>query len=251
MIKKIKKRIHNLFFKEFERKIIVQSNQSDFSKLEETIIDKVSPFTLTNPERLVSFIRAVDYIVKNKINGSIVECGVWKGGSIMASLYKLKDLGLENRDIYLYDTFEGMSEPLDIDTSIRGESATKAFKTKDAVWDKIECSSSLDEVISNVATVGYSKEKLKFVKGKVEDTIDKLNAPEEIAILRLDTDWYESTKHELEMLFPKLVKGGVLIIDDYGHWQGCKKAVDEYFLENNIQMLLSRVDYTCRIGIKL
>ncbi|TMM31355.1 macrocin O-methyltransferase [Polaribacter aestuariivivens] len=250
MVQKIKKKIHNLFFKEFQKKVIIQSNHSDFSDLENDIIKKVTPYTLTNPERLVSLLRALDYINQNQINGSIVECGVWKGGSIMAGLYKLKNLNDESRDIYLYDTFEGMSEPLEIDKSIRGESATNAFKSQDQVWDRIECLSPLEEVVENVNSVGYSSEKINFIKGKVEDTINKTNAPKEIAILRLDTDWYESTKHELEMLFPKLAKGGVLIIDDYGHWQGCKKAVDEYFSKNNIQMYLSRVDYTCRIGVK-
>ena len=75
--------------------------------------------------------------------------------------------------------------------------------------------------------------------------------PDKIAVLRLDTDWYESTMHEMVYLYPILVKGGVIIIDDYGHWKGCKKAVDEYLLKQNIKLLLNRVDYTCRIGIKL
>jgi O-methyltransferase len=83
----------------------------------------------------------------------------------------------------------------------------------------------------------------------VEDTIPA-SVPEQIALLRLDTDWYESTKCELEILFPRLVKGGVIIIDDYGCWQGARKAVDEYFNKNNIAILLNRMDDTGRIGIK-
>ena len=75
--------------------------------------------------------------------------------------------------------------------------------------------------------------------------------PSGIALLRLDTDWYESTKHELEHLYPLLVSGGVIIIDDYGHWKGAKKAVDEYIKDNNLPLLLNRIDYTGRIGIKL
>jgi hypothetical protein len=86
--------------------------------------------------------------------------------------------------------------------------------------------------------------------GKVEDTIPA-DIPEKIALLRLDTDWYESTKHELIHLFPRLQKGGVLIIDDYGFWKGARKAVDEYFAENNIQILLNRIDDTGRMAIKL
>ncbi len=81
------------------------------------------------------------------------------------------------------------------------------------------------------------------------DTIPK-NVPEKISILRLDTDWYESTKHELNNLFPRLVSGGILIIDDYGHFQGSKKAVDEYFEENKISSFLFRIDYTGRLFVK-
>lgn len=97
---------------------------------------------------------------------------------------------------------------------------------------------------------GYSFNNIVFIKGKVEDTLIKEAQPEKISLLRLDTDWYESTKAELEHLFPKLEKEGVLVIDDYGHWQGARKAVDEYFSKNKINILLNRVDYTCRMGIK-
>ena len=84
----------------------------------------------------------------------------------------------------------------------------------------------------------------------MEDTIPK-NSPEKISILRLDTDWYESTKHELEYLFPRLSSGGILIIDDYGHFKGAKKAVDEYFTKNKIQYFLNRIDYTGRLIVKI
>jgi hypothetical protein len=91
---------------------------------------------------------------------------------------------------------------------------------------------------------------VRFVKGLVEDTLPS-SAPESIALLRLDTDWYESTRHELIHLFPRLVSGGVLILDDYGHWQGARKALDEYFEEHGVKMLLNRIDYSARIGVKL
>ena len=82
----------------------------------------------------------------------------------------------------------------------------------------------------------------------MEDTIPK-KAPQMISLLRLDTDWYESTRHELIHLFPRIAPFGVIIIDDYGHWQGVREAVDEYIRENNIKILLNRVDYTGRIGV--
>ena len=100
----------------------------------------------------------------------------------------------------------------------------------------------------SVGSINYPAHKIHFIKGKVEDTIPE-QSPEKIALLRLDTDWYESTKHELIHLFPRLAIGGVIIIDDYGHWQGARKAVDEYLAEHQIALMLHRVDVTARIGI--
>ena len=98
---------------------------------------------------------------------------------------------------------------------------------------------------------GYPEEKIHFVQGRVEETIPA-SAPDSISLLRLDTDWYESTKHELVHLFPRLSPSGVIIIDDYGHWKGCRKAVDEYFdTGDHPQLLLNRVDYSCRIAVKV
>lgn len=253
MIKKIKKKIYNRFFREYQKSNIsnLVINYSDIQNDEKQIIDEVREYTLTSPERIVSLIRAIKHIERFDIVGDIVECGVWKGGSMMAALKALGNLKSFTREIYLYDTFEGMSEPTEVDKSVRGESATKAFFNKDEVWSRIECFSTLNEVENNISKIDYPNEKIHFVKGKVEDTIPKVKIPEKIAILRLDTDWYESTKHELEHLYPRLVKGGIIIIDDYGHWQGCKQAVDEYFFENNIELFLQRIDYTCRMGVKI
>lgn len=108
----------------------------------------------------------------------------------------------------------------------------------------------LEAVKRVVLGTGYDEQNVVFVKGKIEETVPA-QVPERIALLRLDTDWYESTRHELVHLFPRLVRGGVLIIDDYGHWQGARKATDEYFRENGISLLLNRIDFSARIGIKL
>ena len=243
--KKIKKKIFNKFFSEY--RIVQKNNYSDFTAEELRIIERVKAYTMTSPERIVSLLRAINYIEESNIEGSIVECGVWKGGSMMAALLALKG---QTRDIYLYDTFEGMSEPTKEDKSYKNESAKEAFLNKDDYWKRIECYSTLEEVEHNIYNVGYPKNKINFIQGKVEETIPE-TIPEKIAILRLDTDWYESTMHEMVHLFPKLVPGGVIIIDDYGHWKGCKKAVDEYISNNNIKLLLNRIDYTGRIGIKL
>ena len=150
----------------------------------------------------------------------------------------------------MYDTYEGMSEPTEHDKTFKGDDAkqlmeTDSNKEKNLFW----AYSALDTVKKGMQSTAYPTDKINYIKGKVEDTIPE-NIPSQIAILRLDTDWYESTKHELIHLFPLLSVNGVLILDDYGHWAGAKKAVDEYLAENHIKILLNRIDATGRIAIK-
>ena len=221
----------------------------DFDQDAIDTILRVSSFTQTSPERLFTLCEAIRYIVANNISGDIVECGVWKGGSIMAIAYTLIQLSEGDRNLYLFDTFEGMTEPSDKDISNAGEYASDLLKrSKKEDRKSIWCYSNIEEVRASVLSTGYSDDKIYFIKGKVEDTIPE-QAPKLISLLRLDTDWYESTRHELIHLFPRIAPFGVIIIDDYGHWQGVREAVDEYIQENNIKILLNRVDYTCRIGV--
>lgn len=223
----------------------------DFDELDIRIYKAVEDYTMTNVERVHAIIQTVQYIVKNKIDGDLVECGVWKGGSIMAMVLTLKELRDMSREIYLYDTFSGMSEPTSVDIWYNGKSFQKEYYHRKISKDFIDwCYASLEEVKSNISRTGYPKDKFHFIKGKVEDTLPG-NVPQKIALLRLDTDWYESTKHELIHLFPLLSHKGVLIIDDYGRFQGAKKAVNEYILENKLCILLNRIDDTCRIGVKV
>jgi O-methyltransferase len=205
------------------------------------IFNKCSPYTMTSKERMYALFEAVKYIETNNVEGDIVECGVWKGGSSMVAALSLSKNS--NRKLYLYDTYEGMNEPSEADKNVIGEDAKNTWDNRD------KCESSLDEVKGNLSLTNYDTDKINYIVGKVEDTIPS-NLPHKISILRLDTDWYESTKHELIHLFPLLQPDGVLIIDDYGHWVGARKAVDEYISENNIKILLNRIDYTGRIGIK-
>lgn len=212
---------------------------------------KVRSYTMTSPERIFSLCDAVTYIQENKIEGDIVECGVWKGGSMMAvadTLLRLKETG---RHLHLFDTFEGMAPPTENDVDIGGVKAEQLLQSSDkAQEDSVWCRAGLDSVKSAVGSIGYPTDKIHYIQGMVEHTIPH-HAPEKIALLRLDTDWYESTRHEMEHLFPRLVKGGVLIIDDYGHWQGARKAVDEYISQHGIRIMLNRIDYTGRIAVKL
>ena len=208
-------------------------------------------YTMTSIERMYAAYKAVDYIESNNIEGDIVECGVWRGGSTMVMAYKLLKLNSTQRNLYLYDTFEGMSDPSEDDIDIGGVHSSQLLKKANKIeGNNIWCYASLDEVKKNIDSTGYPVNKINYIKGKVEETIPN-KMPQKIAILRLDTDWYESTKHELINLFPLLSTNGIIIIDDYGHWKGSRKAVDEYFASHNIKIFLNRIDYTGRIGVKL
>lgn len=233
---------------ELRRKTPEGALPPDFSPEDAATWQAVSPFTMTSPERVNALCAAVRYIVRARILGDIVECGVWKGGSMMAAARTLLKEGDGDRRLNLFDTFEGMPPPGTADVSIDGDSAAQLLAVapkQDLVW----AHSPLEEARKAVLSTGYDPKKIAFVKGRVEETIPS-RAPAKIALLRLDTDWYESTRHELIHLYPRLVSGGVLIIDDYGHWKGARKAVDEYLKENSIQLLLNRVDYTGRIALK-
>ena len=221
---------------------------SDVSESDRTIIAKVRPYTVTSVQRLIALIDAVRYVSRNQIPGDMIECGVWRGGSMMAialTLLAEKDM---SRRLYLYDTFEGMSEPTADDTTFDGipaEHLLKAEAKGTGIWHY----AALDEVRSNLASTGYPVDQISYVQGRVEETVPGV-VPEMISLLRLDTDWYESTRHELLHMYPRLVQHGVLIIDDYGHFQGAKKATDEHFSSRNLRPLLQRIDYTGRLVIK-
>ena len=215
------------------------------------VYEAVSRYTMTSPQRLYALYKAVEYIAANRIEGDFVECGVWRGGSAMAIALMLKRLGIGDRKIYLYDTFEGMSSPTEKDKDIFGNKASSLLEVEElsASLENVWCYASLEDVSSNIGNTGYPMQNVFLLKGKVEDTIPA-TIPGKIALLRLDTDWYESTAHELLHLYPLLASKGVLIIDDYGHWQGARQAVDEYIAKNKLSLLLNRIDYTGRLAIK-
>jgi O-methyltransferase len=209
------------------------------------------PYTMVSRERLYAHFQAINYVVSSGIEGDIVECGVWRGGTSMLGALTLLGLKETSRKLWLYDTFAGMTEPAEVDVSPwSASSARRLWKANRASDHNNWCFAPLDEVKRNFFSTGYPKEKAVFVKGDVVETLT-LTAPEKIAVLRLDTDWYESTKVEMEVLFPKLTNGGVILIDDYGAWKGCKKAIDEYLSDQKIPLMLHRTDYTGRAGVKI
>ena len=221
----------------------------DFSDFSKQLCETVLPYTMTSKERLVTIESATRYLLNNDIQGAFVESGVGAGGSMMAVAYTLLDLGIRDRDIYLFDTYAGMAEPTAPDVSIFGKSAKRKYDSKlqDGVsmWNYFP----LAEVEANMRRTGYPDNQIKLVEGLVQKTLPN-NDIEAIALLRLDTNLYESTKVEMAELFPKLSLGGVLIIDDYNRWLGQRKAVDDYIEEHSVGILLTRVDDHCVQGVK-
>ena len=208
----------------------------------EKIHDLSRPFTGTNTECLYNMFRAIQYVVKNNIKGAIMECGVSQGGMMMSAAAALSSMRIIDRELWLYDTYTGMAKPTERDKYIKGKKPVMGkWESLDRGTHNAWNATPLEQVKERMESTGYPKEKMVFVKGRVEDTIPG-QIPDHIAILRLDSDWYESTKHEMRHLFPRLVKGGVLIIDDYGTFQGARDVVNEYVAEHGISILLINSD---------
>jgi hypothetical protein len=197
----------------------------------------VKPYTMTSEERITALYNTLEYIRINNIPGDIVECGVWKGGNILGCIEYMNFYKMD-KEVWLYDTFNGMTGTTDVDVDMNGVSGE--------LWKGL-CNSPLLEVQSIMNQSSYNKDKLHYIIGDISETLNNIsNIPKSISLLRLDTDWYASTKKEMEILYPILSQNGVLIVDDYGHWKGAKKAIDEYFINQNIN--IENIDYT---GIKI
>ncbi len=219
------------------------------------IIERASPYSMTGPQRLQALVDAVRHCVAREVPGSFAECGVWRGGSVLAMILTLQELGVEDRDIHLFDTFEGMTEPTERDVSPveapARETWEEAQRSDRRPWNELFDPATFNEgtVRATLLDTGYPPERLHLARGPVEETLPA-HAPDALALLRLDTDWYESTRHEMTHLYPRLATGGVLIVDDYGHWEGARRAVDEHFAALGGAPLLHRIDYTGRIAVK-
>lgn len=235
----------------FRPKNAAPSIPLDFTSFQKTLLKKVRGYTMTSNERVAVLDAAVRHVIAQDYPGSFVECGVAKGGSTMAMAYTLLDLGITDRELYLYDTFEGMPEPTEHDKGRLGEPAHKSWrKRKDDQGASTWINHGMAEVRANLSATDYPYARMHFIKGKVEDTLTVSPPPGAIALLRLDTDWYESTKAEMEVLYPKLVRGGIVLIDDYCRWQGARKAVDDYVAQHKIPIFWARIDDTAVIGVK-
>ncbi len=210
--------------------------------------DQCRPFTLISPERGWALSEAVKHVCLRNIPGDIVECGVWKGGACLLASQVLYEAEEESREkpercIWLYDTFEGMPEPGKEDRiAVSGQPLSE--RNPLGWW-----AAGMSQVRETLKHSRLDADRFIMVPGRVEETLEN-RIPEKIAVLRLDTDWYESTKKELEVLFPLLSEGGVLIVDDYGHFTGARQAVDEYLSSLKKPFLIHRSDYTGRVIIK-
>jgi O-methyltransferase len=221
----------------------------EVNEFERNIINECGKFSMTGCVRMWALIQSMKHVSYNKINGAFVECGVWRGGNL-ALMRRFSDYHKISRPIFGYDTFEGMTAATSVDVDLFGARASDLMRNtpKSENTHNIHAYVGLQQVEKNLKSLNCHQG-IRLIKGKVEETlIVPENLPSEISILRLDTDWYESTKMELEVLYPRLVRGGVLIIDDYGHFKGAQKAVDEYFANQNVW--LHYIDYTCRLMIK-
>lgn len=203
------------------------------------IVRDVHDFTQLPVEPMWSLYEAVRYLALRGIEGDFVECGVFFGGASMLMAKTLLSVGQSSPELWLYDSFQGfVGEQAHDDVTWYGDSINARFPDFDGIAK------------DNISSTGYPPEKLRLVKGDIEETAAR-NENGDIALLRLDTDTYHSTKAELEHFYPKLVPGGVLIIDDYGHAFGARRAVDEYFASPGDQMLFNRVNFTNRLAVKL
>jgi hypothetical protein len=217
-----------------------------------SLLEKIRPHTLTcsaGMEVPWALYQSIEYIVRNAIPGDIVECGVWSGGSMLLAAHALAHFGDTSRRIFLYDTFAGMPRPDAVDKRWDGVPSLPTwehYQQNGGIWG---FGGNEDHVRKVVYTSGYPEDKFVFVRGKVEDTLPATR-PEKISLLRLDTDFYSSTYHELVHLFPLLSVAGILIIDDYGAFQGAKLATDQFIAENKLQLFLSRINMAVRLAVK-
>jgi len=224
---------------------------SEATSADRALIASLKPYTMTSAHRLWSLMNAVRFVIDEKIPGDLVECGVWRGGSVMAMARALEERGVTDRHLWLYDTFQGMTAPTeaDVEAGTGTTAAQMLAQTSVADGNNVWCVAGREDVEENLRTTGYPINQFRFVEGDVTRTLHS-NTPESISLLRLDTDWYESTRMCLEVLYPKLSVGGVCILDDYGHWEGARKAVDDYFAQHGPRPYMHTIDYSGRVFLK-
>lgn len=206
---------------------------SEFSRL----YRQVSGITMCSNARLRGLHRAVKHVVSAQVHGDIVECGTARGGSAALMGLTLKQLGVSDRTLWVFDTFEGLPVPTADDPDFEYASLFAG-----------SCVGSLEDVSASFQRLGIL-DQARFVKGLFQETLPTA-AVDQIAVLHIDGDWYDSVKTCLEHLYDRVADGGVIQIDDYGAWKGARRAVDEFFDRRSVPLRLRRLDYTGRQLIK-
>ena len=220
-------------------------------------IQQVKHNTMLPYEQLVSLYEQVAYCEKNNLPGSFIECGVWKAGASGLMALANQHFSKNPRNIYLFDAFDDICEPDSTYDDANLVAEIKKITSSDkltfkgelkpltGIYDQWGGHGTLQEAkILLEEKIKYPADHLFYVKGWFQDTVSEwAKKIDQIAILRLDGDWYESTKVCIDALYPKLVNGGVCIIDDYGYNTGCSKAVHEYLIANNENPLMCKIDY--------
>jgi predicted O-methyltransferase YrrM len=237
--------------KQFVHKDIVPDRIAE-DRVFTDILEKVGGHTMTiqnGAGATYNLFKSIKYVSNNNIQGSFVECGVWQGGSAMLMAYALQYFKDASRDIYLYDTYEGMTEPDVIDVDFDGRNLKEIWEYAKKTGGRMGYGGSVENVAANLKRTGYPAGLMHFVKGDVMETIPR-SLPEKIALLRLDTDFYASTLHELKHLYPLVVSKGVIFIDDYGWCEGARRATDEYLATLDFPPLPIRIDECVRILLK-
>ena len=233
---------------------IVNKNQTivELSNDDKNLINLVNKYSMTPKIRIYNLLQSLRHLKHKNVKGDYVECGVWKGGNLILFKKFLENEKVieEVKSIYGFDTFEGMTEPDENDFQITNKIKAKdLFKTDTNKSSHLWGICKIDDVKNNLSKNLKDIDNINLIKGPVEQTLSiKENIPDCISLLRLDTDFYISTKKELEVLYERVSPGGIIIIDDYGHWAGSKKAVDEFF--KNKYVWMHYVDYACRLIIK-
>jgi O-methyltransferase len=205
--------------------------------------------TMTSPQRCLRLWKQCQEIFQRKIPGAIVECGVWRGGSAALMALAARHYG-ETRDFHLFDSFEGLPEP-----SAADDAASIAYSGGRSSGQLVpigECTADVDQVKTLLfKNLDLDPAAFHFHIGWFQSTVPSASpAIDGIALLRLDGDWYESTKVCLEEFYPKLVSGGTIILDDYFAWKGCRDATEEYRARHDITTPMTRIDDAAAYWLK-
>lgn len=215
----------------------------------------VKNLTMLSRERLYNYWSAVNFVCERGIPGDIVEVGVWAGGGIISSAKCIqnwenvsgKSDAYRDRLVLGYDTFKGHPRPDDDEVDIWSKSQVEVYEdTRKSGWASV----SLETVTANLSAHLQSLDWTRLVEGPCEETLHD-HLPKRAAVIHIDVDWYQPTLESLRCLWPTLSVGGVIILDDYGHHSGARRAVDEYFSQQALPPFFSHIDYSCISGVKV